>query len=162
MISSLSSFILSLNCGLWFLNLKNSSLIICNSFAAASNFKPLLVSGTKGTSIVFSIDPVPDWTFIIPQSPCSLTALSLSLASCSVSKGYSGFLKFSVNKLILPVMSSILNFVSFSIKSSLVNKGISWIVLLINSVSSVFCCKFRSSENLISFIIRKVLVLRCF
>jgi hypothetical protein len=76
-----------LNSGLWFLNLKNSSLIKFNSRAAASNFKPLSVAGIRGTSIVFSIEPDPAFTFVIPQPPSSFTALSLSLSSCSVSNG---------------------------------------------------------------------------
>ena len=76
-----------LNCGLLLRNLKNSSLIKFNSWAAAWNFKPLSVAGIKGTSIVFSIDPDPALTFVIPQPPSLFTALSLSLSSCSVSNG---------------------------------------------------------------------------
>ena len=52
--------------------------MILSSSAAAWNFNPFAVSATNGTSIVFSIDPVPDLTVIIPHSPCSEIALSLS------------------------------------------------------------------------------------
>jgi hypothetical protein len=45
--------------------LKKSSLITVNSFAAASNFNPFLVSGMVGISIVFST-AVPD----DPHPPC--------------------------------------------------------------------------------------------
>ena len=87
LILSFKALIEFLNCGLWFLNLKNLSFIISSSFAAASNLRPLLVAGTKGTSIVFSIEPVPDWTFVIPQPPSSDTAFNLSFFCASVSNG---------------------------------------------------------------------------
>ena len=87
MISSFNSLILFLNRGLWFLNLKNSSLIKLSSWAAVWNFRPLYVAGTKGTSNVFSIEPEPASTLVIPQPPSSSTALSRSLSSCSLSNG---------------------------------------------------------------------------
>ena len=73
-ISSLICLTEFLNCGLWFLSLKNSSSITLSSSAAALNFKPLSVAGIKGTSKVFSIEPVPALTVVIPHPPCSLTA----------------------------------------------------------------------------------------
>ena len=76
-----------MNWGLWFLNLKNSSSITLSSSAAAWNFRPLLVAATNGTSSVFSMDPVPDFTVVIPHPPCSFTALSLLFNSCSLSNG---------------------------------------------------------------------------
>ena len=87
MISSLSCLIAFLNCGLWFLSLKNLSSIIFSSAAAAANFKPLFVCGAVGISIVFSIEPLPESIVVIPQPPCSLISFCLSFFSASVSKG---------------------------------------------------------------------------
>ena len=58
-----------------------------SSSEAALNFKPLSVAGTNGTSKVFSIEPVPALTVVIPHSPCSLTAWSLIFNYSSVSNG---------------------------------------------------------------------------
>ena len=87
LISFFNSFIEVLKYELWFLNLKNLSLITLSSAAAAWNFKPLFVPGTNGTSSVFSIEPVPVLTVVIPHPPCSDTALSLSFFSSAVSNG---------------------------------------------------------------------------
>jgi len=79
LISSLISFIALLYSGLWFLNLKNSSLIIFNSFAAASNFNPFFVSGIIGISIVCST-AVPD----APHPPCFFKASILLFSSSTL------------------------------------------------------------------------------
>ena len=52
--------------------------MIFSSFEAASNFKPLFVAGVNGTSRVFSIEPVPDCTVVIPHPPSSAIAFCLS------------------------------------------------------------------------------------
>ena len=44
-------------------------------------------AGTNGTSKVFSMDPVPACTFIIPHLPCSDIAFCRSFFSASVSNG---------------------------------------------------------------------------
>ena len=80
--SSLISFITDLYWKLWFLNLKNWSLITFNSWAAASNFNPLSVFGIVGTSTVFST-AVPE----APQPPSAWASCNLLFLCSAVSYG---------------------------------------------------------------------------